>query len=106
MKWTTWKDFSNPCDTTGCENKTEYLVSVHGVEYYYCLDCRQEESEGKREKLQVEVLAKARSIEQEQQKIDDSRDNNDFNNALELLKIELQEQKDLNKQLMSNIPPQ
>tara|TARA_R110000751_G_scaffold73408_1_gene148426 strand:+ start:10186 stop:12318 length:2133 start_codon:yes stop_codon:yes gene_type:complete len=66
----------------------------------------QEESEGKREKLQVEVLAKARSIEQAQQKIDNDKENNDFNNALELLKVELQEQKDLNKQLMSNMTEQ
>ena len=66
----------------------------------------QEESEGKREKLQVEVLAKARSIEQAQQKIDNDKENNDFNNALELLKVELQEQKDLNKQLMGNMTAQ
>jgi len=63
----------------------------------------QEESEGKKEKLQVEVLAKSRSIEQEQQKIDIDAQDKGYKNALELLKIELQAQKDLNTELQSNM---
>jgi hypothetical protein len=63
----------------------------------------QMDAEGKQEKLQVDVLAKSRSIEQEQQKIDNDKENNDYKNALELLKIELQAQKDLNAELQSNM---
>jgi hypothetical protein len=65
----------------------------------------QEESEARKERLQVDVLAKSRGIEQDQQKIDNDKNDKEYKNALELLKIELAEQKELNAQLQSNMIP-
>ena len=63
----------------------------------------QEESEGKKEKLQVEVLAKARSIEQAQQKIDNDREDKQFKNSLSLTGLEMQAGRDLNAELQNNM---
>ncbi|MDB4302176.1 hypothetical protein N9924_01275 [bacterium] len=60
-------------------------------------------AEGQQEKLQVDVLSKSRSIEQEQQKIDNDKADKDYKNALELLKVELEAQKQLNAELRSNM---
>ena len=85
-------------DMMAQENKaTELKISVAKM---------QEDSQGKKERLQVDVLAKSRSIEQNQQKIDNDKENNDYKNALSALTLELQYQKDLNTELMNNLPPQ
>jgi hypothetical protein len=63
----------------------------------------QDKSESNAQKLQVDILAKSSGIEQDQQKIDDARDDNDYKNALELLKIELEAQKQLNAELQNNM---
>jgi len=61
------------------------------------------EAEGKGAKLQSDILTNARKLEQGQEKIDNDKANNDFNNALAALEVELQYQKDLNAELQNNM---
>jgi hypothetical protein len=63
----------------------------------------QTEAEGKGAKLQSEILTNARKLELEQEKIDNTKSDNDYKNALSTLELELQAQKDLNAELMQNI---
>jgi len=58
---------------------------------------------GKKEKHDSEMAVNAAKINQEQQKIDIDAADKQEKNSLELLKLELQAQKDLNAQLMQNM---
>ena len=62
----------------------------------------QDSSEANAQKLQSDILTNARKLEQGQQKLDNDAQNNANKDALTLLQIELQAQKDLNAELMQN----
>ena len=66
----------------------------------------QDNSEGKADKLQSDILTNARKLEQGQQKIDDDKENNEFKNALAAVELQLQAQKDINAALQNSITMQ
>ena len=63
----------------------------------------QEESEARKERLQVDILAKSRGIEQAQQKIDNDLADKQFKNSLSLTELEMQAGRDLNAELQDNM---
>ena len=63
----------------------------------------QTETEGEAAKLQSDILTNARTLEQNQEKIDNDKANNDFNNGLNLLKEENAMGRDLNAELQNNM---
>jgi hypothetical protein len=54
-------------------------------------------------KMQSGILKDARTLEQNQEKIDNDKSSNDFKNALAAVQVELQYQKDLNAELLNNL---
>jgi hypothetical protein len=54
-------------------------------------------------KMQSGILKDARTLEQNQEKIDNDKSSNDFKNALAAVQVELQYQKDLNAELRNNL---
>lgn len=63
----------------------------------------QDKSENDADKLQVDILAKSRGIEQEQQKIDIDGQDKAFKNSLALTELEMQAGRDLNAELQNNM---
>jgi len=63
----------------------------------------QVDAEGKQDKLQTDIMVKARTIEQNQQKIDDDKADKAYKNSLALAKLELEAGRDLNAELQNNM---
>jgi hypothetical protein len=82
-------------DMLAQENKKiELQIKVAGL---------QTNAEGNAAKLQSEILTNARTLEQNQEKIDNDKSDKDYKNALSAMELELQYQKDLNTELQNNL---
>lgn len=85
------------------EQTAQMTQENKSVEHQIKVAQLQQDSEGKAQKLQSEILTNARKLEQSQEKIDNDKQNSMFRNVLDYTKLEAESGRDLDAELQSNM---